>query len=121
MKMRPTDENGDVLPVLQTGEMLSGALAVAQLVDSRLNLYSGDWWENPSWGNEILRMLQEGRLTDSDAQPLSTYLAEYVRETSGVQDVTDIRFTTEKARFSWSCTVLTEFGSALAGYEAGRG
>ena len=110
MKMRPTDENGDVLPVLQTGEMLSGALAVAQLVDSRLNLYSGDWWENPSWGNEILRMLQEGRLTDADAQPRSTYLAEYVRETSGVLDVRDERWNLAGRRFSWSCTALTEYG-----------
>ena len=48
MRMRPTDENGDVLPVLHTGEMLSGALAVASLVESRLELYAGDWWENPS-------------------------------------------------------------------------
>ena len=117
MKMRPTDENGDVLPVLQTGEMLSGALAVAQLVESRLNLYSGDWWENPSWGNEILRMLQEGRLTETDAQALSTYLTEYVRETSGVQDVTDILFSVEGHRFRWSCTVLTDYSSAKVLYE----
>ena len=117
MKMRPTDENGDVLPVLQTGEMLSGALAVARLVESRLNLYSGDWWENSSWGNKILKMLQEGRLTNADAQALSTYLTEYVRETSGVQDVMDVRFSIEGHRFSWSCTVLTEYGSASVSFE----
>ena len=86
MKMRPADSDGDILPVLHTGEMFSRALAVASLVESRLELYAGDWWENPSWGNEILRMLQEGRLTNADAQALSTYLTEYVRETSGVQD-----------------------------------
>ena len=117
MRMRPTDENGDVLPVLHTGEMLSGALAVASLVESRLNLYSGDWWENSSWGNEILKMLQEGRLTEADAQALSTYLTEYVRETSGVQDVTDVRFSVEGHRFGWSCTVLTEYGRAGIEFE----
>ena len=117
MRMRPTDENGEVLPVLHTGEMFSGALAVASLVESRLNLYSGDWWENPAWGNEILRMLQEGRLTRADAQALSTYLTEYVRETSGVQDVTDIRFSVEDHRFGWECSVLTEYGSASVSFE----
>ena len=117
MRIRPTDENGDVLPVLQTGEMLSGALAVARLVESRLSLYSGDWWENPSWGNEILRMLQEGRLTEADAQPLSTYLTEYVRETNGVRDVTDVRFSIEGHRFGWSCTVLTTEGTAEVHFE----
>ena len=118
MRMRPTDENGDVLPVLHTGEMLSGALAVASLVESRLNLYAGDWWENPSWGNEILKMLQEGRLTNADAQALSTYLTEYVRETNGVQDVTDVRFSVEGHRFSWECTVLTTEGTAEVRFDA---
>ena len=117
MRMRPTDENGDVLPVLHTGEMFSGALAVASLVESRLQLYAGDWWENPARGHEILRMLQEGRLTQADAQALSTYLTEYVRETPGVQDVMDIRFSVEGHRFNWSCTVLTEYGSASVSFE----
>ena len=117
MRMRPTDKNGDVLLVLHMGEMFSGAMAVASLVESRLNLYAGDWWENPAWGNEILRMLQEGRLTNADAQALSTYLTEYVREMSGVQDVTDIRFSVEGHRFSWECTVLTEYGEARVDFE----
>lgn len=117
MRMRPTDENGDVLPVLHTGEMFSGSLAVASLVESRLELYAGDWWENPARGNEILKMLQEGRLTNADAQALSTYLTEYVRETSGVQDVMGIRFSVEGHRFGWECTVLTEYGKAGIEFE----
>ena len=115
--MRPADSDGDILPVLHSGEMFSGALAVASLVESRLQLYAGDWWENTAWGNEILRMLQEGRLTQADAQALSTYLTEYVRETSGVQDVTDVRFSVEGHRFGWECTVLTEYGKAGIEFE----
>ena len=117
MKMRPVDSDGDILPVLHTGEMFSGALAVALLVESRLELYCGDWWENPAWGNEILRMLQEGRLTEADAQALSTYLTEYVRETSGVQDVMDVRFSVEGHRFGWECSVLTEYGKTKVDFE----
>ncbi len=101
--MRPVDPDGDILPVLHTGGMFSGALAVASLVESRLELYAGDWWENPAWGNEILKMLQEGRLTRADAQALSTYLTEYVRETPGVQDVTDVRFSVEGHRLVLYC------------------
>ena len=117
MKMRPVDPDGDILPVLHTGEMFSDALAVASLVESRLQLYAGDWWENPAWGNEILRMLQKGRLTEADAQALSTYLTEYVRETSGVQDVMDVRFSVDGHRFGWECTVLTEYGKAGIEFE----
>ena len=116
MRMRPVDENGDVLPVLTGDGMLSGSAAVAKLVEDRLKLYAGDWWENPSWGNEILRMLQEGRLTEADAQSLSTYLAGYVRSTSGVKEVQDERWMLEGGRFSWGCTVLTEYGTAEIEY-----
>ena len=115
--MRPVDPDGDVLPVLHTGEMFSGALAVASLVQSRLVLYSGDWWENPSWGNEILRMLQEGRLTEADAQSLSTYLAGYVRNTSGVKEVQDEKWDLDGGRFSWGCTVITEYGTMGVNYQ----
>jgi len=112
MKLRPEDQDGDVLPVLHVSDMLSGSLAIAKLVEDRLVLYFGDWWENLSWGNEILRMLQEGRLTETDAQSLSTYLAAYVRNTSGVKEVQDEKWNLSGGRFSWSCTVLTEYGSA---------
>ena len=117
MRIRPTDQNGDVLPVLQISDLFSGSLAVAKLVEDRLNLYFGDWWENSSWGNEILRMLQDGRLTDADAQSLSTYLAGYVRSTSGVKEVQDEKWNLSGGRFSWSCTVLTEYGSSEIYYE----
>ena len=116
MRMRPVDENGDVLPVLTGNGMLSGAAAVAVLVEDRLKLYVGDWWENPARGNEILRMLQEGRLTEADAQSLSTYLASYVRSTSGVKEVQDEKWDLSGSSFSWSCTALTEYGSAAINY-----
>ena len=117
MKLRPEDQDGDVLPVLHVSDMLSGSLAIAKLVEDRLVLYFGDWWENLSWGNEILRMLQEGRLTETDAQSLSTYLAAYVRNTSGVKEVKDEKWNLSGGRFSWSCTVLTEYGSSGIHYE----
>jgi len=112
MKMRPVDQNGDMLPVLHVSDMLSGSLAVAKLVEDRLVLYFGDWWENSSWGNEILRMLQEGRLTEADAQSLATYLASYVRKTAGVREVQDEKWDISGGRFSWGCTVITEYGKA---------
>jgi len=117
MKLRPVDQNGDVLPVLHVSDLFPGALAVAKLVEDRLNLFSGDWWENPSWGNEILRMLQEGRLTEADAQSLSTYLAGYVRETAGVKEVQDEKWELGGGRFSWGCTVITEYGPSEIHYE----
>ena len=117
MRIRPVDQNGDVLPVLHASDMFSGSLAVAKLVEDRLNLFSGDWWENPAWGNGILRMLQEGRLTEADAQSLSTYLAGYVRGTAGVKEVQEEKWALDGGRFSWGCTVITEYGKGEVEYE----
>ena len=118
MKIRPVDQNGDVLPVPHVSDMLSGSMAVAKLVEDRLKIYFGDWWENREWGNEILQMLREGRLTEVDAQSLATYLAGYVRETDGVREVQDERWALEGGRFSWACMVITEYGTAGVEYEA---
>ena len=112
MKLRPVDASGDILPVLHASDLFSGSLAVAKLAEDRLNLFSGDWWENPAWGNEILRMLQEGRLTETDAQSISTYLASYVRKTADVKEAQDEKWTLDGGRFSWGCTVITEYGKA---------
>ena len=117
MRLRPVDQTGDVLPVLRVSDLLTGPPAVAQLVENRLKMFAGEWWENPEWGNEILRMLQEGRLTEADAQSLSTYLSSYVRKTTGVQDVREEKWTISGGRFFWSCTVITENGKAEVHYE----
>ena len=117
MLLRPVDASGDILPVLSTSVLVSDPESVVLLVRDRLNLLSGEWWENPAWGNEILRMLQEGRLTEADAQSLSTYLAIYVRGTAGVKEVQDERWALVGGRFSWGCTVITEYGKAEVEYE----
>ena len=63
MLLRPVDASGDILPVLSSSSMLSGGPAVAALAESRLNLLSGEWWENRFWGNRILEILRSSRLT----------------------------------------------------------
>ena len=113
---RPLDEAGDILPVLSSGDLLRGTEAVAALVRERLNLLTGDWWENPAWGNEALDMLQESRLTEEESQTLASYLSTYIRETPGVRDVTGVSFSAEGRTFRYSCTVETDTGSAEISY-----
>ena len=113
---RPVDASGDILPVLSSGDLLRGADAVAQLVRERLELYAGDWWENSDWGNEILQMLQESRLTEADGQALASYLTSYIRETPGVENVNDVSFSVEEKQFRFRCTVQTESGTAEIEY-----
>lgn len=117
MKIRPVDNTGDILPVQSTSDMVLNAEAVALLVQDRLELLYGEWWENRSWGNQILRQMQEHRISEAALSSLSVYLADYVRNTEGVKEIIDIKYEMEGSNFSWQCTVLTDYGSAAVSYE----
>ena len=95
MILRPVDSNGDVLPVLSSGDLLRGAEAVAQLVRDRLTLFIGEWWENCS------------------------EIAGYIRGTPGVLDVVNIQVSVVGRKINMSCTVHTEYGTADINYEFG--
>lgn len=111
MILRPTDAFGDILPVLSLSDMMTGKRAGAELTRNWLNLFTGEWWENLSWGNEILDMLRESRLTEADQQVLATYLSSYIRKIPGVQDVKDVKISIENKQFHFTCEVETEEGS----------
>ncbi len=115
MKMRPVDEFGDVLPVLSAGAMVSGPRAVALLVEDRLNLLTGEWWENRGIGFSVLERLRESRMTEADAQALSSMITAYIRETPEVLNVEDVQFEVAGRQFSYSCTVRTVEGTADVG------
>ena len=117
MLLRPVDSSGDILPVLSSSAMLSGGPAAAALAESRLNLLSGEWWENRSWGNRILEMMRSSRPAEADTQRISSYLTFYILETSGVLDVRDVSCTVSGRGITYSCRVVTESGSASVTYE----
>ena len=116
MILRPVDENGDILPVLSSASLLRGPEAVARLVRDRLELFSGDWWENPAWGNAVIDMMKESRMTETDSQALTSYITSYIRQTSGVLGVEEVVFSAEGKTFSYFCRVDTEDGDSRIDY-----
>ena len=118
MLLRPVDASGDLLPVLSSSSMLSGPEAVARLAEYRLSLLRGEWWENPEKGFFILETLQESRITEADAASLSSMITAYIRETPGVREVEDVRFSVEGRKLSYSCEIRTEEGDADVNYSA---
>ena len=116
MRIRPTDETGDILPVLSAGALLTGAEAAAGLVRYRLNLLTGEWWENPSHGCAVFSMLREGRITAADRDTLASYIASYIRSTPGVQSVENVSASAAGRQFTFSCDLRTAAGSAGISY-----
>ena len=117
MILRPVDAAGDILPVLSSRALLSGPEAVARLVEYRLSLLAGEWWENAGIGFSILEVMRTSRLTENSASALASMITSYIRETTGVQEVEDVRFSVSGRVFSYSCSVRTEEGSASVSYD----
>ena len=113
---RPADASADILPVLSAADLLTGIRAETQLIRDRLNLLTGDWWENPEWGNGVLELLRESRLTETDRQILANYLSDYIRKTPGVVDVREVKCSFEGGQFRYECTVDTGAGTARISY-----
>ena len=117
MLLRPVDASGDILPVLSSSDLLSGPEVVARLVQYRLSLLRGEWWENPENGFFLLEELRDSRITEAKASAVASQITAYIRDTPGVRDTEDVRFTVSGRRFSYLCEIRTEEGTALVNYE----
>ena len=112
MRLRPTDDTGDILPIPNTAALLTGAEAAAELVRCRLNLLPGEWWENPDHGCAVFRMLREDRLTVAGKTALAAYLTATIRATPGVRAVDRVSASIIGRQFTYSCEIRTDGGTA---------
>ena len=117
MLLRPVDASGDVLPVMSSSDLLSGPEAAARLAGYRLSLLQGEWWENPENGFFILERMRESRIAEGEVSVLASQITAYIRETPGVRDVENVRFSISGRRFLYACEIRTEGGTAEMSYE----
>ena len=108
--IRPCDADGDILPVTAITDLMQGSVATAKLIQYRLKLLAGEWWEYPEEGNQVLQMMQDTRLTEKDADALCSYLSSYIADTPGVFSIEDAETVIEGRQVRFSCTALTREG-----------
>ena len=113
MVLHNRDSVGDWLPVVGSGDRLTGAEAVARLVTDRLRVFQGEWWENASVGNPALEMLKDYRITDNNLNQVINAITEFIRETDGVIAVENVQGTVEDRKIHYSCTVVTAYGEQV--------
>jgi len=109
-RTRKLDENGD--PVISGQVWIYDIEAIAQTINTRLNLFSGEFWRDVTEGTPwIGRILGKNNSTNT-LQSKSTILKNIIRNTQGVISIlewsSDFSYTDRK--FSVNATVLTEYG-----------
>ncbi len=115
MRLHNCDASGDWLPCRGLNENVSGPEAVRRLIDHRMNLLAGDWWENPAHGCPMLQLLQE-RLSEANVHAATYALATYLAETNGVLSLEKVRGAVQDRRYTFTADVLTREGSFSVSY-----
>ena len=109
MVVRPMDADGDIMPVYNVDQMISGERAVSQVINLRLHFYYGEWWEDDEIGFRIPELLVDNARR-GDVGLLSKYIAAYIAETQGVSEVTNVETEYYDRSMIFYCEVLTDDG-----------
>ena len=117
MLFRTVDADGDMMPIQSADQMSDGAEAVALAVDSRLAMYSGEWWEDENLGFRVPSFLVYG-IREFQLPMLEKYISKYISKTEGVTGVMGIVTEFEGHKFNYACKILTQEGSAEVGVES---
>ena len=104
MIVRPTDQNGDMIPIAYASQMLTKAEAVAQVVKQRLLFYFGEWWEDESAGFRLPQFLADG-IRRENWEMLAKYVSSYVAGTEGVTGVSGTAITLDDRKMIYSCVI----------------
>ena len=111
MLFRPVDENGDMMPVLTSSQMLTGGEAVRMAAEARVALVEGEWWEDPELGFRMYSMLIDSARA-GDAQMLENYITAYLAQTQGCTGVINTSVELKNRGIYYNCTLLADDGSS---------
>ena len=113
MTSRPVDVSGDILPVLSPSDLLSEAPAVAVGLADHLRLFSGDWWEDPAFGNDIFDLVSASAIREQDLPALAGDLSSYIQSFPPVHSVSDVRASLSGRSFLYSATAHISGGGEV--------
>lgn len=109
-RTRRLDENGDIVT---SGEVwIYDIEAVAQTINTRLNLFSGEFWRDVTKGVPWITDILGKNNNRNTLQSKATILRNRILNTEGVISILEWSsdFTYTDRVFSINATVLTEFG-----------
>ena len=113
MISRNVDDSGDILPVVSQGDLATGTEAAAIGLADHLQMFTGEWWENPERGNQIFDLVAGERVTEKQIPALCSYLSSYVMSFPEVVQVSDVQGTVMNGVFSYSATAWMASGEEV--------
>ena len=113
MIYRRLDENGDFSFGRGSGDFISGTLAVAQAIKTKLMMLKGEWWENTEDGLQAIPGILGANGSPESLAGADLLIQARIFETPGVISITDYTSVLDSNRdYYVSCTAETSFGDA---------
>lgn len=111
--MRKLDPNHDPIAGLGTNAFVYDLDAVAQLIDTRLLMFQGEWWANLSDGLPLFQQILGigGAANASDL--IASIIANRIEQTPYVVELSNISttYSPNTRSYTFNCTVVTAFGN----------
>lgn len=110
--VRRLDANGDPMMGRGTAHFVSDLDAVAQILATRLKLFTNEWWENRNAGTPVFDSML-GTTNGRRPEVIALLLKQRILSTPYVRNVSKVEasFDFQGRRFQFSCQVETEFGA----------
>ena len=105
MVVRPVDSDGDMMPVQNLDQLLSGTPAVAQIIHDRLKFLYGEWWEDETLGFQVPKFLVDN-VRFNETGMLEMYISDYIASTEGVRIIKDVNMEHSHHKLTYSCKVI---------------
>ena len=94
-------------------DFLTGTVAVAQAVKTRLLLLAGEWWEDTSDGLPLFESILGKSGTPENIQAIDLLVRDRISTTQGVISIADFVSDYQNRIYTVNCTVTTEYGDVV--------
>lgn len=97
-------------PIFADGSSLTGATAVAQAVQTRLNLFFGEWWENLTLGLPVFQSILGQLGSPQGLSAMQLLITQTILKTPYVTSASPVAVKFTGGVLQYSATVYTAFG-----------
>lgn len=115
MKYRKLDESGDYTFGLGNSGFYKDADAVAQAIQTKLKLFEGDWWENPTDGLPLFQSILRTPGTSENITSVDLMVQSRIMQDPHVNDITSYSSSYQGGKYTAQAVVETDFGSITVG------
>lgn len=112
--VRKMDENGDSVFGNGRSDFLSGIDAMRQVLQTRLNVSAGEWWEGDATAIPYMGGILGAYSTERNRELIDLMVVERILDTVGVVSVSDITSSYNGRGYHFKCTVTTVYGVTTA-------